>query len=69
MAKVLDGNYDDRPNKQRAALARAPAAANTRFNNFEQRNYDYSELERPLLSSGRKDDGNEQAKNMGKPCG
>ena len=69
MAKVLDGNYDDRPNKQRAASARAPAAANTRFNNFEQRNYDYSELERQLLSSGRKDDGNEQAKNMGKPCG
>ena len=69
MAKVLDGNYDDRPNKQRAAPARAPAAANTRFNNFEQRNYDYSELERQLLSSGRKDDGNEQAKNMGKPCG
>lgn len=69
MAKVLDGNYDDRPNKQRAAPARAPAAANTRFNNFEQRNYDYSELERQLLSSGRKDDGNEQAKNMEKPCG
>ena len=69
MAKVLDGNYDDRPNKQRAAPARAPAAANTRFNNFEQRNYDYSELERQLLSSERKDDGNEQAKNMGKPCG
>ena len=69
MAKVLDGNYDDRPNKQRAAPARAPAAANTRFNNFEQRNYDYTELERQLLSSGRKDDGNEQAKNMGKPCG
>ena len=69
MAKVMDGNYDDRPNKQRAAPARAPAAANTRFNNFEQRNYDYSELERQLLSSERKDDGNEQAKNMGKPCG
>lgn len=69
MAKVLDGNYDDRPNKQRAAPTRAPAAANTRFNNFEQRNYDYSELERQLLSSGRKGDGNEQAKNMGKPCG
>ena len=69
MAKVLDGNYDDRPNKQRSAPARAPAAANTRFNNFEQRNYDYSELERQLLSSGRKDDGNEQAKNMGKPFG
>lgn len=69
MAKVMDGNYDDRPNKQRAAPARAPAATNTRFNNFEQRNYDYSELERQLLSSGRKDDGNEQAKNMGKPCG
>lgn len=69
MAKVLDGNYDDRPNKQRAAPARAPAAANTRFNNFEQRNYDYSELERQLLSSGRKDDENEQAKNMEKPCG
>ena len=69
MAKVLDGNYDDRPNKQRAAPARAPAAANTRFNNFEQRNYNYTELERQLLSSGRKDDGNEQAKNMGKPCG
>lgn len=69
MAKVLDGNYDDRPSKQRAAPARAPAAANTRFNNFEQRNYDYSELERQLLSSERKDDGNEQAKNMGKPCG
>ena len=69
MAKVLDGNYDDRPNKQRAAPARAPAAANTRFNNFEQRNYDYSELERKLLSSERKDDGNEQAKGMGKPCG
>ena len=69
MAKVLDGNYDDRPNKQRAAPARAPAAANTRFNNFEQRNYDYYELERQLLSSGRKDDGNEQAKNMGQPCG
>ena len=69
MAKVMDGNYDDRPNKQRAAPARAPAAANTRFNNFEQRNYDYSELERQLLSSERKDDGNEQAKTMGKPCG
>ena len=69
MAKVLDGNYDDRPNKQRAAPARAPDAANTRFNNFEQRNYDYSELERKLLSSDRKDDGNEQTKNMGKPCG
>ena len=69
MAKVLDGNYDDRPNKQRAAPARAPAAANTRFNNFEQRNYDYTELARQLLSSGRKDDGNEQAKNMGQPCG
>ena len=69
MAKVLDGNYDDRPNKQRAAPARAPAAANTRFNNFNQRNYNYTELERQLLSSGRKDDGNEQAKNMGKPCG
>lgn len=64
MAKVLDGNYDDRPNKQRAAPARAPAAANTRFNNFEQRNYDYSELERQLLSSGRKDDGNEQTKDL-----
>ena len=69
MAKVLDGNYDDRPNKQRAAPARAPAAANTRFNNFNQRNYNYTELERQLLSSERKDDGNEQAKNMGKPCG
>lgn len=69
MAKVLDGNYDDRPNKQRAAPARAPAAANTRFNNFEQRNYDYSELERQLLSSERKDDGDEQTKSMGKPCG
>lgn len=69
MAKVMDGNYDDRPNKQRAAPARAPAATNTRFNNFEQRNYDYTELERQLLSSGRKDDGNEQAKNMGQPCG
>ena len=69
MAKVLDGNYDDRPNKQRAAPARAPAAANTRFNNFNQRNYNYTELERQLLSSERKDDGNEKAKNMGKPCG
>lgn len=69
IAKVLDGNYDDRPNKQRAAPARAPAAANTRFNNFEQRNYDYTELERQLLSSERKDDGNEQAENMEKPCG
>lgn len=69
MAKVLDGNYDDRPNKQMAAPARAPAAANTRFNNFDQRNYDYSELERRLLSSERKDEGNEQTKGMGKPCG
>ena len=68
MAKVLDGNYDDRTNKQRAAPARAPTAT-TRFNNFEQRNYDYSELEKQLLSSERKDDGNEQAKSMAKPCG
>lgn len=68
-AKTLDGNYDDRPDKQRAAPARAPAAANTRFNNFEQRNYDYQKLEQQLLSSERKDDKNEQTKSMGKPCG
>lgn len=40
------------------------APRRTRFNNFGQRDYDYSELERQLLSSGRKDDGNEQTKDL-----
>ena len=50
MAKVLDGNYDDQPNKQRAA-PKKQAAAKSRFNNFDQRSYDYQSLEGQLLSA------------------
>ena len=50
IAKVLDGNYDDQPDKQRAAPKRQ-TAAKSRFNNFDQRSYDYQSLEGQLLSA------------------
>ncbi len=50
MAKVLDGNYDDQPDKQRAA-PKKQTAAKSRFNNFDQRSYDYQSLEGQLLSA------------------
>ena len=50
MAKVLDGNYDDQPDKQRAAPKKQDAAK-SRFNNFDQRSYDYQSLEGQLLSA------------------
>lgn len=50
MAKVLDGNYDDQPDKQRAA-PKKQTAAKSRFNNFDQRQYDYQSLEGQLLSA------------------
>lgn len=40
MAKVLDGNYDKKDSRQ---------AKKNNFNNFNQRDYDYDELERQLL--------------------
>ena len=50
MAKVLDGNYDDQPDKQRA-VPKKQAAEKSRFNNFDQRSYDYQSLEGQLLSA------------------
>lgn len=38
MAKVLDGNYDNKPNRKKS-----------NYNSFPQRNYDMDELERKLL--------------------
>lgn len=44
MAKVLDGNYDDKQNKA------APAAKQNSFNNYPQRQYDCDAMERMLLN-------------------
>lgn len=45
MAKVLDGNYDDRPKKGKGQQA------NNAFNNFPQNDYDFDELEKKLMSN------------------
>lgn len=50
MAKVLDGNYDNRANILPIEGRSAPQ--NTRFNNFSQRKYDYAALERQLVCRG-----------------
>ena len=44
MAKVLEGNYDDKSKKA------APAAKSNSFNNYPQRQYDCDALERMLLN-------------------
>lgn len=46
MAKVLDGNYDKVQTESR------PVVKN-KFNNFEQRDYNYADLEKQLLAGGK----------------
>ena len=46
MAKVLDGNFDDKPNKPVAAPATKSAAA---YNSYPQHQYDYDAMEAMLL--------------------
>lgn len=46
MAKVLEGNYDD----VHAKFQKATVSKKNRFNNFEQREYDYNILEAQLLA-------------------
>ncbi|MBR5583911.1 MAG: phage replisome organizer N-terminal domain-containing protein [Lachnospiraceae bacterium] len=45
MAKVLDGNYDNKDKKK------VINTGNNRFNNFEQRSYDYSALESGIMAA------------------
>lgn len=47
MAKVIDGNYDNR--KKGPAPART--AAPNRFHNFQERDYDFKELEKQLINT------------------
>lgn len=46
MAKVIDGNYDNREKGKSAK----PVAAPNRFHNFQERDYDFKELEKQLLN-------------------
>ena len=46
MAKVLDGNYQD----TKATSHSQPAAKPNGFHNFEQRNYNYNDLERKFIN-------------------
>lgn len=47
MAKVIDGNYDNREKRPEAAAK--PVAPN-RFHNFKEREYDMKALEEQLLN-------------------
>ena len=44
MAKVLDGNYDDKPGRKKKGQQ-----ANNPFKDFKQNDYDYDELEKKLV--------------------
>lgn len=44
MAKVLDGNYDDKPGRKKKGQQ-----ANNPFKDFKQNDYDYDELEKKLI--------------------
>lgn len=50
MAKIIDGNYSNRPSKQQTQ---------NRFNNFDQRQYDYKDIERQILNADQIEDDDE----------
>lgn len=51
MAKVLDGNYDSRTRTEHVP---SHIKKNNNFNNFNQRTYDFDELEKELISNKSK---------------
>ena len=46
MAKVLDGNYDDKPGRKKKGQQ-----ADNQFNDISQNKYDFDELEKKLINN------------------
>lgn len=59
MAKVIEGNYDDR---DRGSQGQKPQGSKNKFNNFEQRHYDTEEL---VMQAMRKQMQEREAQNKG----